>query len=121
MPVGRARGQNVHIQNTMFMLQSFLELQILTTTYQKAFILRPYVQCRVLFHSMISDPRVLGQGWGSRSEATASLKYGTSVFSRQRLIRKHSYLNNRYPVGLVLFPCHRTPVSLSESSIFSTS
>ena len=93
----------------------------MTTTYQKAFILRPFVQCKILFHSMISDPRVLGQGWGSRSESSASSKYGTSVFSRQRLIRKHSYLDNRFPVGLVLFPWHRTPVFWSENSIFRTS
>ena len=83
MSGGRARGQNVvHLQNVVFLLQSFLEVHILTTIYQKAFILRPYVPCRVLFHAMTSDPRVHGQGWGSRSESSTSLKCGTSVFSR---------------------------------------
>ena len=84
MSVGRARGQNeVNLQNVVFLLQSFLEAHtILTTTYQKAFILRPYVPCRVLFHSMTTDLRVHGQGWCSRSESSTSLKCGTSVFSR---------------------------------------
>ena len=58
-----ARGQNVvHLQNVVFLLHGFLEVHILATTYQKAFILRPYVPCRVLFHSMTSDPRVHCQG-----------------------------------------------------------
>ena len=37
---------------------SFLEVHILTTTHQKAFILGPQVPCRVSFHSMKPDPRV---------------------------------------------------------------
>ena len=78
---GRATGKNVvHLQNVVFLLQSFLEVHILTTN-QKAFILRPYVPCIVLFHSMTSDPRVHGQGWGSRSESITSFKCGTPVFS----------------------------------------
>ena len=37
-----ARGQNlVHLQNVVFLHQSFLEVHILTTTNQKAFILGP--------------------------------------------------------------------------------
>ena len=52
----RARGQIVlYLQNVVFLFQSFLEVYILTTTYQKVFILRSYVPCRVLFHSMTSD------------------------------------------------------------------
>ena len=82
MSGSRARGKNlVHLQNMVFLLQSFLEVHILTI-YQKAIILRPYVPCRVLFHSMTSDPRDHGQGWGSRSESSTSLKCGISVFSR---------------------------------------
>ena len=105
MSGGRARGQNiVHLQNEVFLLQSFLEVHILTTIYQEAFILRPYVPCRVLFHSMTSDPRVNGHGWGSRSESSISLKCGISVFI--------SYLYKMYPVGFALIPCHRTPGSL---------
>ena len=80
---GRAKGINiVHLQNVAILLQSFPEVHILTPTYQKTFILRPYVPCTILFHSMTSDPRVHGQGWGSRSESSTSLKCDTSVFSR---------------------------------------
>ena len=83
MPGDRARGHNVvHLQNVVFLLQSFVEVHILTNTYQRTFILRSYVPCRVLFHSMTSDPRVHGQGWGSRSESSTSLKCCTFVFSR---------------------------------------
>ena len=83
MPGGRARGQNVvHLQNVVYLLQKFLEIDILTITYQKAFMLRPYVPFRALFRSMRSDPRVHGQGLGSRSEYCTTLKCGTSVFSR---------------------------------------
>ena len=83
MPGGGARGQNVvHLQNAVFLLQSFLEVDILTITYMKAFVLRPYVPCRVLFRSMRSDPRVFGKRLGSRSESSTTLKCGTSVFSR---------------------------------------
>ena len=78
MPGGRDRGQNVvHLKNVVFLLQSFIEVHILTSTYQKAVILKPYIPCRVFFHSMTSDPRVHGQGWGSRSE---SFKCGTTIF-----------------------------------------
>ena len=81
MTGGRARGQNVvHLQNVVFL--SFLEVHILKTTYEKAFILRPNVPCKVLLHFMTSDPRIHGQEWGSMSESSTSLKCGTSVFSR---------------------------------------
>ena len=83
MAGGRARGQNVvHLQNVVFLLQSFLEVDILTIAYQKAFILRPNVPCRVLFRSMRSDPRVYGKRLGSGSDSSTTLKCGTSVFSR---------------------------------------
>ena len=79
----RVRFKNVvHLQNVVFLLQKFLEVHILTTTYQKLFILRPFVPCRVLFHSMTSDPRVHDLKWGSMSDSSTSLNCGTSVFSR---------------------------------------
>ena len=56
---GKTSGQNVvHLQNMVFLLQTFLEVNILTTIYQKAFVrvLRPNAHCKVLFHSMTSDP-----------------------------------------------------------------
>ena len=59
MPGGGARGQNlVHFQNEVFLIH------ILITINQKAFRLGPEVQCRVSFHSMISNLRVLARGWG---------------------------------------------------------
>ena len=57
----------------VFLLQIFLEVDILTTTDQKVFVLRSNVPCKVLFHSMTSDPRVHGNGWGLRSEFSTSL------------------------------------------------
>ena len=90
LPGDRARGQNVvHLQNVVFLIQSFLEVHILTTTYQKAFILRPYVPSRVLFNYMTSDPRVHDQGWGSRSEYSTSSKCVTYVFSRSPELDNH--------------------------------
>ena len=68
MPVGGARGQNlVHFQNEVF--NPYLD-----NNYQKAFRLGPEVQCRVSFHSMISDLRVHARGWGQRSKSSSSLK-----------------------------------------------
>ena len=62
MPGGWARGQNlVHFQNEVFNL--YLDNH-LSKSIQKAFRLGPEVQCRVSFHSMISDPRVHARGWG---------------------------------------------------------
>ena len=59
---GGARGQNlVHFQNEVF--NPYLD-QII---YQKAFRLGPEVQCRVSFHSMISDPRFHARG-GARGQ-----------------------------------------------------
>ena len=43
---------------------SFLEVHILTTTYQKAFILGPYVLCEAGFSFMPSDHRVHASGLG---------------------------------------------------------
>ena len=69
MPGGGARGQNlVHLKQTGFLCLSFLEVYILGTTYQKAFILGPKVPSRVSFHSMTSGPRVHARGWGQRSK-----------------------------------------------------
>ena len=69
MPVGGARGQNlVHFQNEVFnpYLDNHLSESIQTWTN---------VQCRVSFHSMISDPRVHARGWGQGSKSSTSLKY----------------------------------------------
>ena len=66
MPGGEARGQNlVHFQNEVL-------IHILITIYQKAFRLGPEVQCRVNFHSMISDPRVHAGG-GARGQKLVHL------------------------------------------------
>ena len=65
MPGGGARGQNlVHLKQIGFLCLSFLKVYILGTTYQKAFILGPWVPSRVSFHSLASDPRVHCQGVG---------------------------------------------------------
>ena len=40
---------------------------MLTTTYQKAFVLRPNVPCKVLFNSMTIDPRGQARG-GARGQ-----------------------------------------------------
>ena len=53
-----ARGQNlVHLQNIVFLSKTlkFLAVHSLTATYPKAFILGPWVPCRVGFHSMTTD------------------------------------------------------------------
>ena len=59
---------------------------------------------------MTSDPRVQAQGWGLTSKSSTCSKYGISVskFSRRpylekHLIRNHSYLDHRYPEGLLSF------------------
>ena len=63
-----ARRQNlVLVQNVVFLCQSFLEVHILTTTYQNPFILKQYVPCRIDFHSITSDPRV-NAGDGARGQ-----------------------------------------------------
>ena len=68
MPGGGARGQNiVHFQNEVF--NPYLD-----NINKKAFRLGPEVQCRVSFHSMISDPRIHARGWGQRSKSSVSLK-----------------------------------------------
>ena len=61
-----ARGQNlVHLQKVVFLCQSFLEVNTgISTTYQKTFILRSYVQHRVSFYSMTLDSRVHARGEG---------------------------------------------------------
>ena len=65
MPGAGARGQNLeHVHNVVFLQYSFLEVHILTTTLQKAFILEPQLPCRVSFHSMTLNPRVQAQGMG---------------------------------------------------------
>ena len=52
-----AIGQNlVHLQKVVFLCLSFLEVHILTTTFQKAFILGQNVHCRDSFDSMTLDP-----------------------------------------------------------------
>ena len=68
MPVGGARGQNlVHFQNEVF--NPYLDNHL-----SENIRLGPELQCRVSFHSMISDPRVHARGWGQRSKSSTSLK-----------------------------------------------
>ena len=62
-------GLEVKIEDTFKSVFSkfsygFLEVYILGTTHQKAFIYGPKVPSRVSFHSMASDPRVYARGWG---------------------------------------------------------
>ena len=51
----------------------FLEVYILTTSCQKAFILGPLVPYRVSFHSMTSDPNVHAGG-GARGQNLVHLQ-----------------------------------------------
>ena len=48
----------------LYLRLSFLEVHILTTTDQKAFILEPYVLCGAGFPFMPSDHRVNARGLG---------------------------------------------------------
>ena len=58
-----ARGQNlVHIQKIGFLLYSFLKVQNLTTTCRKAFIVAPWIHCRISFYSTTPEPRVRARG-----------------------------------------------------------
>ena len=53
------QGPNpVHVQNVVFLGLSFLEVHILTTTYQKAFILGPKEPYRVGSHPITLVPQV---------------------------------------------------------------
>ena len=79
MSGGGARGQNVVHPKCGISTSTFPRSPYTDNHFGKhLIILRPYVKCRVLFHSMTSDPRVHGQG----SEFSSSLKWDTSVFSR---------------------------------------
>ena len=89
MPGSGARGQNLeHFQNVVFLCKSFLEVHILTTTYQKAI----GIYCRVGFHSMAKDPRVHAQGWARGQNLVHSR--GTKVGDMLTLAPK------RYTAGL---------------------
>ena len=68
-----ARGWGQSSKSSINTRMKYL-IHILITIYQKAFRLGPEVQCRVSFHSMISDPRVHARGWGQRSKSSTSLK-----------------------------------------------
>ena len=57
----------LQVLQVVFLLQNYLEVYILTNIYQKAFIHSPYVPCRVLFHSITSDPRFMARG-GARGQ-----------------------------------------------------
>ena len=70
----------------VFLRQSFLEVHILTTTYQKVFTLVPKEPCRVGFHSMTSDPRVHAGG-GARGQNLVHLQ--NVVFLRQSFLEVH--------------------------------
>ena len=82
MPRGGARRKKlVHVQNKVFLCQSFLEVHILTNTYQKPFILRTKVPCRVDFHSITSDPRVhAGRELEVKSSASSKCGFSASKF-----------------------------------------
>ena len=63
---GSRRHTAVHLQNIVFLQYSFLQIHILTTTYQK----------RVSFHSMTSDSRVhAGFGARGKKEYTSKMLY----------------------------------------------
>ena len=65
---GWARGHNlVHLKKVVFLYLSFLEVHILTTTYEIAFILGPYVRCRVTFDSTSLD-HMVHSGTGARGQ-----------------------------------------------------
>ena len=55
-------------------------------------------------------------GWGYRLKYSTplicSIKALFKSMSCQPLIRKNSYLNHNFPVGLAFIPCHRTPGSM---------
>ena len=55
-------GRTPSCLQSHFVKQSFLEVHILTTTYQKAFILGPLVPSRVSFLTITSDPWVHAAG-----------------------------------------------------------
>ena len=61
----------VHVPVTL--RHSFLDIHILTTTYQKAFKLGPYVSYRVGFHSMTLDPGSM-PGNGARGKNIVHLQ-----------------------------------------------
>ena len=72
--------------------QSFLEVHILTSTYQKAFIL-------VAFHSMTLDPRFHGRG-GARGQILVHLQGAVLLLSSflEINILKTAYQENSYLV-----------------------
>ena len=62
-------GTSYYVVGTIYVcVKSFLEVNILTTTYQKAFILGPYVPCEVGFPFMPSDHRVHARGKGLQGQ-----------------------------------------------------
>ena len=65
----RSKLFRVFFSNSLFLRQSFLEVHILTTTYQKTLILGQ-VPCRVSFLSTTSEPRVHAHGWGLTSKSS---------------------------------------------------
>ena len=58
---GGCSKSSIYPKDRIFALK-FLEVHILKTTCQKAFILAPKIPCRVSIHSTTSDPRVHAKG-----------------------------------------------------------
>ena len=101
MPRCGDRRQNlVHVQNVVFLFQSFLKVHTLTTTYQKPFILRTYVSCRVEFYSITSDPRVYARdGAGGQN----LIHFQNEGFLRQSFLEVHT-LTTTYQKSFILRP-----------------
>ena len=113
LPRGGTRRQNlVHVQSVVFLCQSFLEVHILTTNYQKPLILKPQVPCRVDLHSITSHPRV-NAGGGARGQNLVLYILKNVGFLRQNFLEVHilttTYqkafiLDHMYHVGFSLIP-----------------
>ena len=102
MSGGEARGQNLeHVHNVVFLRYSFLEVHILTTTVQKAFILQPQLPCRVSFHSMTLNPRVHARGDEARGQNLVHVH--NVVFLQYKFVEVH-ILTATYQKALMVGP-----------------
>ena len=72
--------------------------------------------CRVSFHSITSDSRVHARLEVKIQYISKKQYFCVNVFQKslslQPLIKKHSYLDHRYPVGQAFIPRHRTQGSM---------
>ena len=107
---------------------------ILITINQKAFRLGPEVQCRVSFHSMISDPRIHARGWGQRSKFSTSpelilgrgsvtitliLQYWPEILNRLRRKSRRAPSYGAFSLVLCVFRFYQGTFGLSKSSPIS--